>query len=381
MVPIVWAQHDDREFSGRSYTPFAGFGSMLRWSNSAGYGVIHWTTRPLDLYFKSVADQVWNSTENEALDVTASEMAKRTFGPRAQGLGERYLFAWIYDAPAFGRETTDSFIDQTLDLNNETHGAKARLELLAQMRPLAQDAPSRDWIGYFEEWEHFAQSFFQSQSALQNSVAAFHAGNISQARREIAAASPESVIEQYARTIRHGATSSGEKGVLISLNLRWLPYFEAQRQAVGLEPLRVEFAPTNHEPLAQGSGHFSFDFDASKRVIEVLGSSELGIGVQQFEAGAKCRSGISGIEVGSLVTLAVGGLAGTRLPPGTYRMSLDMPEAAQVEVESGGSRQAATAASEIEVRVSDGKVRLILSPVSESTRVCGLTLKSQASSQ
>jgi hypothetical protein len=381
MVPIVWAQHDDREFSGRSYTPFAGFGSMLRWSNSAGYGVIHWTTRPLDLYFKSVADQVWKSTENEALDVTASEMAKRTFGPRAQELGKRYLHAWIYDAPAFGRETSDRFIDQTLDLNNEAHGAEARLELLAQMRPLAQDGPARDWVGYFEDWEHFAQSFFQSHSALQNSVAAFRAGNISEARSEIAAARPESVIEQYARTIRHGATSPGEQGILISLNLRWLPYFEAQRQAVGLEPLRVEFAPTNHEPLAQGSGHFSFDFDASKRVIEVLGSSELGVGVQQFEAGAKCRSGVSGIDVGSLVTLAVGGLAGTRLPPGAYRMSLDMPEAAQVEVESGGSRQTATSASEIEVRAIDGKVRLTLSPISGSTRVCGLTLKSQASPQ
>src|ERR1017187_5041832 len=213
MVPIVWAQHDDREFSGRSYTPFAGFGSMLRWSNSAGYGVIHWTTRPLDLYFKSVADQVWKSTENEALDVTASEMAKRTFGPRAQELGKRYLHAWIYDAPAFGRETSDRFIDQTLDLNNEAHGAEARLELLAQMRPLAQDGPARDWVGYFEDWEHFAQSFFQSHSALQNSVAAFRAGNISEARSEIAAAPPESVIEQYARTIRHGATSPGEQGI------------------------------------------------------------------------------------------------------------------------------------------------------------------------
>jgi hypothetical protein len=381
MIPIVWAQHDDREFSGRSYTPFAGFGSMLRWSNSAGYGVIHWTTRPLDLYFKSVADQVWKSTENEALNVTASEMAKRTFGPRAQELGKRYLYSWIYDAPAFGRETTDHFIDQTLDLNNEAQGAKARLELLAQMQPLAQDPPSRDWIGYFEDWEHFAQSFFQSHSALQNSLAALNAGNITQARSLIAAASPENAIEQYARTIRHGATSSGERGILISLNLRWLPYFEAQRQAVGLEPLRVEFAPTNKEPLAQSPGRFSFDFDASKRVIEVLGSSELGTTVQPFEAGVNCRNGLSGIDVRSPLTFAVGGLAGVRLLPGAYRMKLDMPDGAQVEVESGGSRRQVTSDSEIEVRANDGKISFTLSPVSGSTHVCGLTLKSQASPQ
>jgi hypothetical protein len=205
-----------------------------------------------------------------------------------------------------------------------------------------------------------------------------NAGNVDQARREIAAASPESAIEQYARTIRHGVTSSGEKGILITLNLRWLPYFEAQRQAVGLEPLRVEFAPTFHEPLAQGVGHNSFDFDASKRVVEVLGSSELGVDVQPFETDAKCPSGI---EVRSPVTLVVGGLAGTRLPPGAYRMGLDMPVGSQVEVDSGGSRQSVTSASEIEVQASDGKVRFTLSPVSGSARVCGLTLKSQASPQ
>jgi hypothetical protein len=378
MVPIVWAQHDDREYAGRSYTPFAGFGSMLRWSNSAGYGVIHWTTRPLDLFFKSVADQVWDTSENEALDVTASEMAKRTFGPLAQELGKRYLYAWIYDAPAFGMETSDRFIGQTLDLGNETHGAKARLDLLAQMRPLAQDDAARDWIGYFEDWEHYAQGVYQAQSALQKSETALKAGEFDLARREIAAATPESVIDQYSKTIRHGNMSPGENGILITLNLRWLPYFEAQRQAVGLEPLQVEFAPTNHEPLAQGPGHYSFDFDASKKVIEVLGSSELGVEVKEFEAGAKCPSGI---EVHSPVSLAIGGLSGTRLLPGTYRMKLDIPDGAQVEVESEGGRRAVTSDSEIEMRASDGKVRFTLSPESGSTRVCGLTLKSQPSPQ
>ncbi|HEV2484756.1 MAG TPA: hypothetical protein VGT08_04415 [Terracidiphilus sp.] len=375
-VPIVWAQHDDREYAGRSYTPFAGFGSLLRWSNSAGYGVIHWTTRPLDLFFKSVADQVWNATENESLDVTTAEMAKRTFGPRAQELGKRYLYSWIYDAPAFGMETSDTFINQAIDLDVEAHGAKARLALLAQMRPLAQDETARDWIGYFEDWERYAQGFYQSQTAMQKSQAALKAGDLDLARREIAAAKSESVIEQYSKTIRHGQISPGEKGILITLNLRWLPHIEAQRQALGLEPIQVEFAPTNHEPLAQGAGHYSFDFDGSKKVIEVLGPSELDVDVQQFEAGARCPSGI---EIHSPVTLAIGGLAGSRLLPGTYRMKLDMPDGVQVEVESEGSRRAVTSASEIEMRASDGKIRFTLSPKSGSIRVCGLTLSWQPS--
>jgi hypothetical protein len=372
VAPIVWAQHDDREYAGRSYIPFAGLGSMLQWSNSAGYGVIHWTTRPLDLFFKNVADQVWEDSEDEALDATAAEMAKRTFGHEAQEAGERYLLDWIYNAPAFGRETTDKFILLTLDAENERRGAKERLELLKRMRPLARDAAAQDWVGYFEDWESYAQGVFEAQSALQKSEAALKAGDLELARREIAAAAPESAIEEYAKTIRHGVTSRGEKGILISMNLRWLPYFEAQRQAVGLEPLQIEFAPTYHDALAQQPGLYSFDFDASQRVIEVLGSQELGVDVREFEAGAQCASGI---EVQSPVTLAVGGLAGTNLPAGIYRLRLKMPDAARVEFESGGSRQVVTSAAEIEAEASGGKVQFTLLPVTGPVRVCGLTLR------
>ncbi|MGD0522117.1 MAG: hypothetical protein ABSA48_12740 [Terracidiphilus sp.] len=374
VAPIVWAQHDDREYAGRSYVPFAGLGSMLQWSNSAGYGVIHWTTRPLDLFFKNVADQVWAGSEDEALDATAAEMAKRTFGSGAQELGKRYLLDWIYNGPAFGRETTDHFILLTLDAENEAIGAKARLELLKRMEPLARDAAAQDWIGYFEDWEHYAQGVFEAQSALQKSEAALKAGDVALARREIAAASPESAIEQYSKTIRHGTTGRGEMGILISMNLRWLPYFEAQRQAVGLEALQIEFAPTFQDALAQQPGAYTFDFDRSKRVIEVLGTAELGVEVHEFEAGAECPSGI---EVNSPVALTVSGLAGTSLPEGAYRLRLEMPDAARIAFESGGNRQVVTSASEIEVRTSGGGVHFTLSPVAGPARVCGLTLRRQ----
>jgi len=372
VVPIVWAQHDDREYAGRSYVPFAGLGSMLQWSNSAGYGAIHWTTRPLDLFFKSVADQVWTSSEDEPLDTTAAEMAKRTFGSGAQELGKRYLLDWIYNGPAFGRETSDQFISLTLDAENEAVGAKARLELLNRMEPLAQDAADRDWVGYFEDWERYAQDVFEAQSSLQKSEAALKAGDLALARREIAAALPEKAIEQYSTTIRHGTTSRGEKGILVSMNLRWLPYFEAQRQAVGLEPLQVEFAPTYQDAFAQQPGKYTFDFDESKHVIEVLGTAELGARVHEFEGGAGCASVM---EVQSPVTLTVGGLAGTSLPQGRYSLRLKMPEADRIQFESGGKRQAATSASEIEVEASGGWVHFSLSPVGGEARVCGLTLK------
>ena len=372
VMPIVWAQHDDREYAGRSYVPFSGLGSMLQWSNSAGYGVIHWTTRPLDLFFKSVAEQVWNGSEDEALDTTAAEMAKRTFGSGAQELGKRYLLDWIYNGPAFGRETSDKFISMTLDAENEAIGAKSRMELLKQMEPFAQGAAARDWVGYFEDWERYAQGVFEAQAALQKSEAAMKAGDLALARREIAAATPESAIEQYSKTIRHGTTSRGEEGILISMNLRWLPYFEAQRQTVGLEPLQIEFAPTYQDAVTQQPGAYTFDLDSSKHVIEVLGSSELGVNVQEFKSGAGCQSGI---EVQSPVALTVGGLAGTSLPAGAYSLRLEMPEADRVQFESGSIRQQVTSASEIEVEASDGAVRFTLLPIAGQARVCGLALK------
>jgi hypothetical protein len=381
MVPIVWAQHDDREYAGRSYTPFEGFASLLRWSNSAGYGIIHWTTRPLDLYFKNTADQVWSATENEPLDVTAFTMARRTFGKRAENLGQRYLYTWINDAPAFGMETSDTFINQLIDPDNEAIGAKARLAILAQMRPLAQNDAARDWVGYFEDWEQYAQDFFEAQGALQKSQAEFKAGNLELARYEIQKAAPQVVIAQYAKTIHHGQISPGEKGILITLNLRWLPHVEAQRQAVGLAPLQVEFAPTHDEPLAQGAGHYSFDFDASKNVIAVLGSAELGLiapnVVTQFPAGAACTSGI---DLRAPVSLNLGGLAGARLQPGTYRMKLILPAGVEVQVESAGNRQTATSATEVQLQASDGKVHFTLSPISSTAQVCGLTLNMQPAS-
>src|SRR5690606_2875404 len=50
LIPIVWAHHDDRTYIGRPYTPFVDFATKLRRINASGFGIIHWTTRPLDLY-------------------------------------------------------------------------------------------------------------------------------------------------------------------------------------------------------------------------------------------------------------------------------------------------------------------------------------------
>jgi hypothetical protein len=369
VLPIVWAQHDDREFAGRPYVPFAGLGSLLRWSNSAGFGVIHWTTRPLDLFFKNVADQVWSSSQNEMLSTTASTMAKNLFGAKAGELGSRYLLDWIYDGPAFGRETSPRFIDQIIDAENEIHGGSARLQLLEKIRPLASDGNAREWVAYFHDWELYAKEVFRAQDKLQTSVAALNAGNMSEAREAIASASPEKAIAQYARTIQHGTATPGEKGILISLNLRWLPYFEAQRQSVGLDPIQIEFRPTHDEPLAQSPGRRTFDFDASHHPIEVLGAKELGIN-EEFTDGAPCSGGI---ELASPVSLSLTGIDDTPLQSGSYRMKLDIPGSSQVRVRSGANDQIVNEHSVVDVQPKQGSLRLDLSPVANAVRICGLS--------
>ena len=365
VVPIVWAQHDDREYAGRSYTPIAGLGSLVRWSNASGIGVIHWTTRPLDLFFANVADQVWTASANETLDATTAAMALRIFGAKAEEPGRQYLLDWIYDAPAFGEETTDRFVNRNhfFDEANERVGAQKRLAQLAKMKPLAADAQSRDWIAYYEDWERYAEGVYKAQAALQRSIAALDAGDREAARREIAAANPEQAIEAYAHTVGHGETSRGELGLLVTLNLRWLPVFEAQRQALGLEPLRIVFAPTEHEPLAQGAGGYSYRFDREHKVSEVAGEAELGAELKPvpvIEGGPRYA-----VIVDHPVRLSLAGLAGTPLK-GVWKVQLNLEPGAKVAVEAGGAIRTVTDPTPFEVAAANGRIQFTLAPVAKT---------------
>lgn len=56
VYPVVWAHHDDHRYIGRPYIPYAGFNRLLNETNASGYGIIHWMTHPLDLFFKRIDD-------------------------------------------------------------------------------------------------------------------------------------------------------------------------------------------------------------------------------------------------------------------------------------------------------------------------------------
>ncbi|MCX6620739.1 MAG: hypothetical protein NTY38_06610, partial [Acidobacteria bacterium] len=145
LLPIVWAHHDDRTYIGRPYTPYPNFATLLESSGASGFGIIHWTTRPLDPYFKSTIAQVWSATRNQPLEEACERMAVRTFGEAARHIGSDYLFSWVTDGPMFGRETTDMFIDVPLsDAATQMKKSRARSGLLAKIDAASLPPQGRD---------------------------------------------------------------------------------------------------------------------------------------------------------------------------------------------------------------------------------------------
>ncbi|HUT10372.1 MAG TPA: hypothetical protein VMY42_07745 [Thermoguttaceae bacterium] len=277
LIPIVWAHHDDRTYIGRPYTPFPNFASQLHQSRAAGFGIIHWTTRPLDIYFKSLAEQTWTRTRDLPLEGTCRQMAARTFGPRWRETMGEYLDRWVTEGPQFGRETSDRFIDRPLDEPEETiAAARKRLEMLEAVDAASLAPPAREQLDYFKLLERFFIEFYRNETTLRQSIELLEGGELEGARTAIESCRPEAAIELYARAAGQGEISRGEQALIVSLNLRWLPYFEAQRQAVGVAPVRINFQPTQHDPLAQGAGRRTFFVDPKGQMWLGLGEKETG---------------------------------------------------------------------------------------------------------
>lgn len=312
VIPIIWAHHDDGHYLGRPYTPFSDFYSKLADAKAAGFGVIHWTTRPLDLFFYSHARQVFAATKDEPLRATCAAFASQTLNE--PGLAE-YLERWITEAPRFGRETSDYLIDRPLtNCAAVIAGCQERLQLLS-----AAKGPS---AAYFKGWERFVAAFFETHDRFQRTQAALASNDVAQARLLAAECRPEEVIRQFAAFSSLDGMTRGEKGLVVSLNTRWLVYFVRLRQMLGQEPVRVNFGPTSHDPLAQAPGRFTYFFDAEHHVWQTLGAEETG--AETFSAPkVKEEIGRQGLQSDKPLTLTVRPIAHkAALLPGDYTLRL-----------------------------------------------------------
>jgi hypothetical protein len=329
VVPVIWAHHDDGNYIGRPYTPLAGFGTKLADAKTCGFGIIHWTTRPLDLYFKSHAEQVWSAMKDRPLRATCDGMAARLFGGGARETMGGYLERWVNDAPIFARETSDFFIDRPLtNITQVIAGCRERLKLIESVDTVKLTPQQRERLDYFAGLEKFIAALFQNHGKFQDGQAAFKKGDRAAARAAMAACKPEPVIEQFAKFSSLGGITRGEQGSVVSLNTRWLPHIIRLRQQLGLEAIRYNFGPTSHDPLAQAPGRFTFHFSAEHRFWQTLGAEETGASIFSVPKTGQeiCRSGIESDKSIALVLRPIlsSKKASATVPAGDYRLRLLM---------------------------------------------------------
>jgi hypothetical protein len=350
VIPIVWAHHDDGHYIGRPYTPLPDFASKLDDAKAAGFGVIHWTTRPLDLYFASLARQVWTSTKDQPLRETCRELASGWYGPANRAVMGEYLESWITGAPRFGRETGDRFIDRKLtDVAAVIAGCRTRLATIDRAATTGLTPAEREHIAYQRGLEEFIAAFHEAHAQFQESQDRLARGGIEGARRALAGCRPGEVIARFARFSSVGGITRGEQGLIVSLNTRWLSHIVRHRQALGLEPVRIKFGPTSHDKLAQSRGTFTFYFGPDHALWECLGEEETGVPTFRLppsitparEASAPAAWSelcCTGVETDRPLNLTMrpilarnGQGQGTHtLPPGRYRLRLLLLEPATV---------------------------------------------------
>lgn len=135
-IPVIWAHHDDGQYIGAPLRLYRNFGSKLENSKAGGFGIIHWMTHPLDIFFASHSRQNWSASKDEDARATANWMAACCFGEANRESMGSYLHDWSSSMPFFGRETSDFFIDRPMqsfaDPQKAMKDCEDRLAILAQ---------------------------------------------------------------------------------------------------------------------------------------------------------------------------------------------------------------------------------------------------------
>ncbi len=330
LIPIIWPQHDDGKYLGRGFTPFTDFQKKLAEAQASGFGVIHWMTRPFDLFLLAHIRQVWGQTENESLAATTQEFAAKSFGASAGPAMTSYLQKWQTDAPLYARETGPFLVDRPLaNIPTVIAGCRSRISDLDAIDLTSLTQEQQDRVRYWRGLEEFTASFFQAQGQFQDAEALCAQGQLDPARALLAQSQPEDVIKKYAQTASLGGITRGEQGVIVSLNTRWFSYFIGLRQKLRVEPVRVNFGPTSRDPLAQQPGKLSFTIDAKGNWWQTLGAQETGAEIFS-QPNATDEMGRTGIQSARPIVLKVGvtllgpalAKSGESLPAGNYRVHL-----------------------------------------------------------
>lgn len=290
LIPVVWAHHDDHRYIGRSYRPYASFADILKMEKASGFGIIHWTNSPHDLFFKNICRQIWLDSKNESLETTIKSFVRNEWKTDNFALNE-YFYKWSTEAPMFGRETGDSFFGYNeFNLITEEFGtcddiirkAKERLTLLEAVKKkvVSQNLPLFE---YAKDMERFYIEIFKNQKHFNKAYELLKQQKPLAASKELLQTDPEKVIASYAKTIKNGPKTIGEKAILFSMGTRYYPHFFDLKQQAGMIPVNFKFAITKHDELAQGAGYLTWFIDEKKDLWRVLGKKEIGENIREFE--------------------------------------------------------------------------------------------------
>jgi len=321
VYPIIWAHHDDHRYIGRPYTPWENLSDMLEERNAKGFGIIHWTTRPLDLYFTSSARQVWKSTLNEPVKNTVDRYVFDLMGKPDVQLSD-YYYKWLAGGPMFGRETSDHFID--LGMQKLGHGLESWEEMREKTRLRLDQIGTLSGIDenklltYQKQMEEFYLSFFENQILFQNAFDLAAEGEIDGAIKILSKADSENTIRKYARAVENIGFTPGEKAMVFSMNTRWLADFYNMEQRLGMRPVGFQFSPTRHDPLAQAPGHFTYFIDEDNQWWRCLWEHEMK--EHQFVN----KDGKTALLVNDELAFQLRTMHGQHLPKGIYQVNINL---------------------------------------------------------
>ncbi len=263
MYPVIWAHHDDHRYIGRPYRPWPDLADKLAERKASGFGIIHWTTRPLDLYFTNSARQVWKSSANENIETTVESFVSSLFADAREQMIE-YYNDWMSGGPMFGRETSDHFID----LGRQLHGDKmeswedmrsaARIRL-EKLNSIPADENSR-YLEYQKGMEEFYISFFDNQILFQETFERAQESKNDEAVEIMKQTDPELSIQKYADAIKNIGFTSGEMALVFSMNTRWLADYKNLEQTAGHEPCPLQVCPNLSRSPGPATGEIQLSY-------------------------------------------------------------------------------------------------------------------------
>ena len=269
-----------------------------------------------------------------------------------------------------------------------------RLDLLAKIDQGQLADAGKQRLKYYSDLERFVIAFFESQTAWEEAQAMREEGHLDKARQALARSKPEAVIQQFAQLSSLGGITKGEQGLIVSMNLRWLPYIISERQAEGLEPIRLRFEPTFHDPLAMDGGANTFYFDNQRHIWKGLGEKETGMPVfLESPNGPTDDICSSGVKIERGLTFRLGPIMGDNLAPGSYTVHLIFaPQPVFADITLRGSPTLLQATEKLKIpsggtqpvrisrtlEVTQGAVRVGITPTFGAAYLCGAILEPAA---